>query len=203
MTSDLGQMEVEEVEEAGEPVVERVGVVLGGAPVSGAGPGADTGGDREPESGQVVAQAEVGEPVGVEGGGGAPLQSVVTPGGGAGDVALGAVPRPPRGGKRKGGSRAGGGSDTKVRPRGSGSDSSLSVDDGAVGSGFQAAVGVEGSGSLSVSPAPGGLEEDPTAVGVLGRAPVAGSAFHALPPVVSRPMVGVSATGSGGQVPPS
>ena len=61
-------MEVEEVEEAGEPVVERVGVVLGGAPVSGAGPGADTGGDREPESGQVVAQAEVGEPVGVEGG---------------------------------------------------------------------------------------------------------------------------------------
>ena len=154
LTLDLGQVEVEE---AGEPVVDRVDGGLVGAPVSGAGPGADIGGDREPESGRVVAQAGVEALVGVEGGGGAPLQSEVTPGGGTVDVASGAVPRPPRGGgKRKGGSRAGEGSDTKVRPRGSGLDSSLSVDDGTADSGFQTAAGGELSGSLSVSPAPGG-----------------------------------------------
>ena len=81
-----------EVEAAGGPVVERVNGGLVGAPVSGAGPGADIGGDREPESGQVVAQAGVEALVGVEGGGGAPLQSVVTPGRGTEDVSSGAVP---------------------------------------------------------------------------------------------------------------
>ena len=85
----------------------------------------------------------------------------------------------------------------------------MPVDDGAADSGFQAAVGGEVSGSLSVSPAPGGgggRGEDPMGVGVLGRAPVgekSGPAFHALPLVVSRPMVGVLATESGGQLPPS
>ena len=148
LTSELGQVEVEE---AGEPVVDRVDGGLVGAPVSGAGPGAEIDGDREPESGRVVAQAGVEALVGVEGGGGAPLQSEVTPGGGTVDVASGAVPGPPRGGSGREGAVLEGGRTPRFGPGGRGWTRLTTGRPG-----FQAAAGGELSGSLSVSPALGG-----------------------------------------------
>ena len=201
LTSDLGQVEVEE---AGEPVVDRVDGRLVGAPVSGAGPGSDIGGDREPESGRVVVQAGVEALVGVEGGGGAPLQSEVTPGGGTVDVASGAVPRPPRGG---GSGREGavleGGQTPRFGPGGRGWTPRCRLTTGRPTRAFKPRRGVSFPALCQSLPLRGGVGGDPVEVGVLGRAPVAGPAFHALPPVVSRPLVGVLEMESGGQLPPS